>query len=611
MNLANKEELNRPWDIHAERLLKCTDCHYSLNNPLYYQESKTTQPDHLIFDPRRVDIGEYLLRPLHEFARGDSAQSTVAPELKNTMRRCDSCHETHDTHAWLPYSERHMQAVSCETCHIPKMFSSANQTHDWTVIHVDGSARLECRGVEGDQDTIRGLLTGYEPVWLPRGDVDGYSALAPYNLVTAFFWVYGDPPRPVRLNDLQAAYLEANDYHPGILMRFDANGDGRLDNMELVIDTPEKENFLIQRLTLLGLDNPRIIGEIQPYSINHDVASGDWAIQDCQTCHSTESRMNQAIRLAAYTPGGVIPTFVGDTNTTISGEIYQDEGGAIFYQPEATEGDLYVLGLHNVKWVDLIGTLIFLGTLGGIAVHGGLRFYLSRKTHHHESKLEQVYMYGVYERLWHWLQTFAIVILIFTGLVIHKPDIFGFLSFRGMVLTHNIIAAILGINAFLSFFYHLASGEIKQFIPRPRGFFDQSIEQAMYYLRGIFKSDPHPFEKRPSKKLNPLQQLTYFAILNVLLPLQGLTGIMIWGTQRWPQISKSLGGLPFLAPFHTLIAWLFATFVVMHVYLTTTGHKPLAGIKAMMFGWEDVEILEQPLAEVSAESGEDLVGSTP
>ena len=52
----------------------------------------------------------------------------------------------------------------------------------------------------------------------------------------------------------------------------------------------------------------------------------------------------------------------------------------------------------------------------------------------------------------------------------------------------------------------------------------QSIEQALFYLRGIFKGAPHPFEKTPTKKLNPLQQLTYFAILNVLLPLQGLTG---------------------------------------------------------------------------------------
>jgi hypothetical protein len=27
----------------------------------------------------------------------------------------------------------------------------------------------------------------------------------------------------------------------------------------------------------------------------------------------------------------------------------------------------------------------------------------------------------------------------------------------------------------------------------------------------------------------------------------------------------------------------------MHIYLTTTGHKPTAGIKSMIGGWDDVE----------------------
>jgi len=103
------------------------------------------------------------------------------------------------------------------------------------------------------------------------------------------------------------------------------------------------------------------------------------------------------------------------------------------------------------------------------------------------------------------------------------------------------------------------------------------------------KNREHPFEKTPSKKLNPLQQVTYFGILNVLLPLQGITGILIWGAQRWPDLAENLGGLPFLSPLHTLTAWLFASFIVLHVYLTTTGYKPLTGIEAMITGWEDME----------------------
>jgi thiosulfate reductase cytochrome b subunit len=166
--------------------------------------------------------------------------------------------------------------------------------------------------------------------------------------------------------------------------------------------------------------------------------------------------------------------------------------------------------------------------------------------------------------------------------------VFGLFSFKHVVAVHNVLAAVLVINAALSLFYHLASGEIRQYLPRPYGFFDQAIVQAKFYLRGIFKREAHPFEKTREKKLNPLQQVTYFGILNVLLPLQVVTGALMWGAQRWPQYAEPLGGLPVLAPVHSLVAWLFAAFIVAHVYLTTTGHAALAGIRAMMDGWDEV-----------------------
>ena len=78
LNIDDKQSLNRSWDIHAERVLRCTDCHYSLNNPVYYQESNEKKPESLLFDPRRIDLGEYLYRPLHQFAKGQSAQGAGA-----------------------------------------------------------------------------------------------------------------------------------------------------------------------------------------------------------------------------------------------------------------------------------------------------------------------------------------------------------------------------------------------------------------------------------------------------------------------------------------------------------------------------------------------------
>ena len=182
--------------------------------------------------------------------------------------------------------------------------------------------------------------------------------------------------------------------------------------------------------------------------------------------------------------------------------------------------------------------------------------------------------------------------LLLTGLIIHKPDKLGIFSFAYMVQVHNVLAAILLINAAMAAFYHFASGEIQKFLPQPQGFFNDMFVQAKFYLSGIFRGEEHPFEKSERRKFNPLQQVTYLAILNVLLPLQVITGILMWGAQHWPGVAAQLGGLVYLAPFHTLIAWLFATFIVLHVYLTTTGPTPLTGIRSMIDGWDQVEVKE-------------------
>jgi thiosulfate reductase cytochrome b subunit len=587
VNLASKEDLPRSWDIHAERGLQCTDCHYALNNPAYYQSEN--RPEHLEFDPRRLEIGEYLQRPDHNFARGQSAQVNIAPELKGTMRRCESCHDASQTHDWLPYADRHLEELACESCHIPNIYAPALQAVDWTVLQADQSPRITYRGVEGDSQTVNDLVTGYQPVLLPRQNVDGGVQLAPYNLITTWFWASGDGNQPVALADLQAVYFEGDGYAPAILAALDGDENGELSQSELALDKLKKVDVVRERLQALGLQNPHIIGEIRPYSINHNVTNGEWLSQDCASCHSDASRLAGPIQLSTYTPGAAQPQFVANTNTMDEGTHYTDESGALYYKPAPHAANLYIFGHNRIAWVDILGALMFVGVLGAISVHGGLRFFAALRNPSGKGQTQKVYIYSVYERFWHWLQTFAIVLLLLTGLVIHRPDIFGLLSFRGVVVVHNTLAVLLVINAALSLFYHLVSGEIKQYIPRPYGFFDEAIVQAKYYIDGIFRHDPHPFEKTPEKKLNPLQAITYFGILNVLLPLQIITGALMWGVQHWPAAANLLGGLPFLAPFHSLVAWTFAAFIVAHVYLTTTGAEPLTAIQAMMTGWEEIE----------------------
>ncbi len=597
VNISNKQELNRSWDIHAERQLQCVDCHYALNNPAHADEAQKAEPDHLLYDPRVLDISEYLQKPNHNFARGQSAQFNVAPEYKGTMRRCENCHDANKGHAdWLPYIETHMEAVACETCHIPQMYAPAIQSYDWTVLTLDKQPVKSYRGVEGDPSAITSLVTGYEPVLLNRTNIDGQKLLAPYNLITTYYWVYDDASgnkRPVRLLDLESVYFENGAYASDILSVFDTNSDGSLTQEELSINTAEKDELIKSKLEKLGVDAPRIEGLTQPYSINHNVARGEYALNDCTACHNDNSRVSQPVKLADYSPNGVLPAFDTANNVNTSGEIIiRERTGEVYYNPIPANDKMYVFGSSRVNWIDWLGSLLFVGSLLGVVGHGTLRILSSRKKAHGPVRTERIYMYEAYRRFWHWLQTVTIVILLFTGLIIHRPELFGAFSFRDVVTIHNVLAVILVVNALLSVFYHVATERMQEYIPRPYGFFDDAIVQAKYYITGIFKGEAHPFEKKPNSRMNPIQKATYFGILLVLLPLQILTGALMWGVQKFPSVAGLFGGLPFLAPFHSLIAWTFATFIIVHVYMTTTGATPFEATRAMITGYEEVEVHE-------------------
>lgn len=193
-------------------------------------------------------------------------------------------------------------------------------------------------------------------------------------------------------------------------------------------------------------------------------------------------------------------------------------------------------------------------------------------------------IYTLHQRIWHWVQALTIGVLMATGAEIHAPETFRWLGFTTAVRVHNAFAAILVLNAALGLFYFFTTGLLRQYLPRRGDFFVLALRQARYYLRGMFRGEEHPMEQAVHRELNPLQQVTYLVILNLLLPLQLLSGILIWGAQRWPALIESIGGLSALVPLHALGAGLFLAFLVMHVYLITTGETPLTHLRAMVDG---------------------------
>jgi thiosulfate reductase cytochrome b subunit len=199
------------------------------------------------------------------------------------------------------------------------------------------------------------------------------------------------------------------------------------------------------------------------------------------------------------------------------------------------------------------------------------------------TKMENIYLYSRYERLWHWLQSTIIIVLLITGFEVHGT--FSLLGFKSAVETHNWVGLTWLILFAFFVFWMFTTGEYKQYIPTTR----KMLIVLRYYSYGIFRGEPHPVPKRREAKHNPLQRLTYLSLAALLLPVQMATGFLYWGYNSWGDWGLSGVTLQVVALIHTAGAFAILTFLIVHLYMTTTGHTVFAHVKAMITGWEGVE----------------------
>ena len=196
--------------------------------------------------------------------------------------------------------------------------------------------------------------------------------------------------------------------------------------------------------------------------------------------------------------------------------------------------------------------------------------------------MSRIVLYSIFNRLWHWSQALLIILLALTGFEVRGSwHLFGYLR---AVNLHNGLAVALLVLILFAVFWHVTTGEWRQYIPT-RVFLR---EMVAFYLTGIFRGAPHPVRKERTARLNPLQRLAYLGFKVLIIPVQVSTGALYFfypnlNASGWPSAS-----LRVIAGLHVLGAFGLLAFLAGHVYLTTTGHTPLANLKAMLTGYEDL-----------------------
>jgi thiosulfate reductase cytochrome b subunit len=201
----------------------------------------------------------------------------------------------------------------------------------------------------------------------------------------------------------------------------------------------------------------------------------------------------------------------------------------------------------------------------------------------------KVYIYRSFERFWHWMQALIIFFLAMTGFEIHGS--ISFFGYQNAVKYHNIAAYAFIVLIVFAIFWHFATGEWRQYIPTVKNL----KAQINYYLLGIFSNAPHPTRKTVLSKLNPLQKLVYLALKILVIPTMMISGLL-YMFYRYPQnggiVGMNIDSVEVIALFHTAGAFLLLAFIIIHLYLITTGTTVTSNLKAMITGFEDLETEE-------------------
>lgn len=197
---------------------------------------------------------------------------------------------------------------------------------------------------------------------------------------------------------------------------------------------------------------------------------------------------------------------------------------------------------------------------------------------------ERIYVFPLFERFWHWAQAILIMLLLATGFEVHGT--YRLLGFERAADTHTVVAwTLVGLWVF-AIFWHFTTGEWKQYIPTL-----QKVDAMIkYYVYGIFTNAPHPFRLTRLHKHNPLQRLAYLGVMTFIGPLLWVTGWLYlfygdWAAWGWERYLS----LEWVSFFHTAGAFMMLLFLIVHVYLITTGHTVFGHLKAMITGWEETD----------------------
>jgi thiosulfate reductase cytochrome b subunit len=198
--------------------------------------------------------------------------------------------------------------------------------------------------------------------------------------------------------------------------------------------------------------------------------------------------------------------------------------------------------------------------------------------------VRSVMVYKRFERVWHWCQMLLIMTLLFSGLAVR--GLHRVIDFHTAVTVHTAAALALMVLWLFATFWLFTTGDWRHYLPTRDGL----MAVARFYAWGIFRGEAHPYRKLFWRKHNPLQAIAYSLLKLVLFPAIWVTGIPYLLYGLWKE--QAAGWLEPIVSIHVGAAYAILAFVIVHVYLLTTGHSFVGHVKPMVTGFDEVDLTE-------------------
>lgn len=188
--------------------------------------------------------------------------------------------------------------------------------------------------------------------------------------------------------------------------------------------------------------------------------------------------------------------------------------------------------------------------------------------------------YPPWLRFWHWTNAAAFLVLVITGTSMHfaEPGV-PQIDFRTARVVHNAAAGVMTAG-YVTFLAGTIFGANRRYYKLNKGDIPQgALRQARYYLLGIFRGEPKPFPHGVNGKFNPLQKIAYVSVMGLLIPVLIVTGGVLFVPDMLPE-----RGVTVYAFAHSIVGYLLSLFLVVHIYLGTTGDTLTGLYRAMLTG---------------------------